>query len=184
MLVAVLAASACVGSGRGTSHSTRGVAATDRSQGSRSALAYAAVVRQLVTKDHGFGRAPSPYRHVYVLDGIVPTAADPSRFVDRPARPFPDGLARQISAGLGSLPPVSFVRSRGFAIAGAGLGHVIHRGVLITLGRIEWVDAQTARVPNNRWATGLNGQWLTYTVRYDQSSWRVVGVSGDNVTIS
>ena len=181
-LFAVLVASACGGTaGQGSTHPQGSDGA---GQASRDALVYAAVIRQLVTEDHGFGGAPSPYRRVYVLDGAVPSAADPMRLLDQPAQPFADGLDQQVIAELDGLPPVSFVASRRLAITGAEPGHVVHRGVLITLGPITWVDAQTAKVANNRWASGLNGQWLTYTVSYESSSWRVTGVAGDTVAIS
>ncbi len=58
-----------------------------------------------------------------------------------------------------------------------GPGHVVRRGVLISLGRIVWIGRRTARVANNRWASGLNGQWLTYVLTLDHSSWRIAGVS-------
>jgi hypothetical protein len=140
------------------------------------------VIRQLVTKDHGFGGAHSPYRRVYVLNGAVPSAANAARLVGKAAKPF-DKEMRRIMANLKGLPPVAFTEARGAVITGPSLGHVIHRGVLITLGRIKWVDSHTARVPNNRWATGLNGQWLTYSVRLQHSAWTVAGVVG-SVAIS
>jgi hypothetical protein len=160
------------------------VSPTTQPHPSPAAGVYAAVIRQLVTQDHGFGGASSPYRHVYVLDGVVPSAANPNRLVEQPAKPFAVGFDRQLADALQGLPPVSFVRSRGLAIAGAEPGHVLHGGVLISLGRIEWADGRKANVANNRWASGLNGQWLTYTVKYDHASWRVVGVSGNTVAIS
>jgi hypothetical protein len=104
--------------------------------------------------------------------------------VEQPAKAFAAALAGQITAELRKLPPLTFVRSRRLAISGGTPGHVVHRGVLVTLGRIEWVDSQTARVANNRWASGDNGQWLTYTVKYMGSSWRVAGVAGGTAAIS
>jgi hypothetical protein len=163
----LLAASACSWSD-GDSSSPNSPAASsgrDAARPSREALVYAAVIRQLVTKDHGFGGAPSPYRRVYVLNGVVPSAANAMRLVSQPRKPFSDSLRRQIIATLKGLPPVAFVETRGVVITGSGLGHVVHRGVLITLGPIRWVNAHTARVPNNRWETGLNGQWLTYSLK-------------------
>jgi hypothetical protein len=145
---------------------------------SRDALVYAAVIRQLVTKDHGFGGAQPPYRRVYVLDGAVPGAANAMRLVDQAGKPFDVDTRRQIATNLKGLPPVSFVHRRGAVIAGSSPGHVVHRGVLVTLGPIKWVNPHTARVANNRWATGLNGQWLTYIVKLGNSGWRVAGVTG------
>ena len=183
LVVALVVASACNTSTPGSSNPTNTRATADGVHASRAALVYAAVIRQLVTKDAGFGGAPSPYRHMYVLDGVVPSAADPMRVVERPAKPFAEDLSLQLAAALQPA-SVTLVRSRRLAITGAGLGHVIHRGVLITLGRIEWIDSKTAQVANNRWASGLYGQWLTYTVRYSHLSWRVTGISGNKAAIS
>ena len=54
---------------------------------SRDGLVYGAVVRQLVEVDHGFGTAPSPYRRVFVTDGVV---AHPLQSVGfrQPNQPF------------------------------------------------------------------------------------------------
>jgi len=183
-VVLVVLASACGESNSGSANRTADGAMSDAAPKAQDALVYAAVIRQLVAHDHGFGSAPSPYRHVYVLDGIVSTAADPMHLVEQPAKPFSDGLSRQIAAELEDLPPVSFVASRGLVITGSGPGQVVHRGVLVTVGRIVWIDRRTAKVANNRWASGLNGQWLTYILKLDHSSWRIAGVSGNKVAIS
>jgi hypothetical protein len=180
-LAAMLVASACESSTPPSAGAPPSVVAA---QAGRDALVYAAVVRQLVARDHGFGGAASPYRRVYVLDGVVPDAADPMHPTDHPGARFAAGMARRIAAELGDLPPVRFVRSRRLVIRGHAAGHVIHRGVLITLGPIEWVDSRTANVGNSRWANGLNGQWLTYTITLRHSSWRVTGIAGSTATIS
>jgi hypothetical protein len=44
----------------------------------RKASVYAAVIRRLVTKDHTFGGEPPPFERVFVIDGAVEGAADPS----------------------------------------------------------------------------------------------------------
>src|SRR6266545_576871 len=126
-LVAVLVVSACGGTNSGSSDPIRGGAAAEGVHASE-ALVYAAVIRRLVTKDHGFGTLPSPYRHVYVLDGVVPTAADPMHLVSEPAKPFAEGLGLQIAAALRQLPPLTFVGSRRLAISGSAPGHVVHGG--------------------------------------------------------
>jgi hypothetical protein len=177
----VLGASACGGGSVGGSSSPTGSGPSPESnvtRQSRNALVYAAVIRQLVTKDHGFGGGPSPYRRVYVLDGAVPGAANVMRLVDQARKPFGVGVRRQITANLKRLPPVAFIEARGAVIAGSAPGHVVHRGVLVTLGPIRWVNDHTALVANNRWATGLNGQWLTYNVKLGDSGWKVAGVVG------
>ncbi len=160
------------------------VGVTSAVRGSTVSAVYAAVIRQLVTVDHGFGGQPYPYRRVYVLNGVVPSAANPMHLVGRPTAPFAPTTVDEISANLRALPPVSFVRNRGLVITGSGPGHVIHAGVLITLGRITWRDPRTAVVANNRWASGLNGQWLRYIVQSQDGTWRVIGVERGPVAIS
>ena len=103
--------------------------------------------------------------------------------VPRPLTPFTPNLVQAISAKLHGLPPVTFVPQRGAVITGSGSGHVIQAGVLITLGRITR-DHGTVSVANNRWATGLNGQWLRYLVRKTNGTWHVTGIARGTVAIS
>jgi hypothetical protein len=142
---------------------------------SNDALVYAAVIHYLVEKQHGFGGAKSPYRHVYVVNGIVPSAGNPNVAITNPKEPFSDRLTKEIAAELEKLPPLTFVRTRLEAIKGTPPGYVINRGVLITLAEIKWTSGHTATVANNRWASGLNGQWLTYNLRYKGGAWHVNG---------
>jgi hypothetical protein len=181
-------ATACIASTTGASSTTPSAAQSftrpqvgeAAAESSTTAVIYAAVIRRLVTKDHGFGAAPSPYRQVYVLNGAVPGAGRASVLVSKPGRPFPSKLTAQIVAALKRLPPVTFVSTRGAAMIGSPPGRVANRGVLITLAPVRWTGPQTASVPNNRWATGLNGQWITYKLRYTAGSWRVTGVDNSS----
>ena len=43
-------------------------------------------------------------------------------------------------------------------------------GSAVNLGRVNWINSATARVANNRWATGKDGQWLVYTVKLDTAN--------------
>lgn len=177
-LVSLLGAPACTGSSE-TAAPTRPTAEGSPAPNQPDAAVYAAVIRQLVLKDSGFGGAPSPYQAVYVLAGPVPGAADPNRPANRvPASRFPIDLKRDVLRRLSDLPPVVFVGQRQAVIAGTPPGYVIHRGVLITLAPIRWVGPHEAWVANSRWATGLNGQWLTYRVTLQQSRWTVTSVGG------
>jgi hypothetical protein len=145
-------------------------------------------VRQLVEVDHGFGGAASSYQRVYVIDGAVPHAGDPMRPQSRlPAKPFDPHTKAQIARQLDDLPPLAFVSHPDQVIARRNanpLGHVIHQGVLVSLGRVKWIDDHTAQVPNNRWQTGLSGQWLTYIVKLRHGTWHVAGVLNGTMAIS
>ena len=155
---------------------------------SRTGLVYAAVLHQLVEVDHGYGNAPSPYRRVYVIDGAVPHAADVRGGAGfrRVAHPFGAGVKQRITQRLDGARPLVFVRSRAEVIGGRtsrSPGEVMDRGVLVTLGPVKWINGGTARVANNRWAAGKDGQWLVYTVKLRHGHWRVAGIHGA-VTIS
>lgn len=156
---------------------------------SRTGLVYAAVVHQLVDVDHGYGSAPSPYRRVYVIDGAVPHASELRGGIGfhRVAQPFDKEVKAEISRQLdGVTQPLRFVRSRSQVIGDRGSGspgEVIHGGVLVTLGPVAWINAGFARVGNNRWAAGKDGQWLVYDVKLRHGHWRVVGAHGA-ITIS
>jgi hypothetical protein len=155
---------------------------------SRTGLVYAAVVRQLVEVDHGFGNAKAPYRRVYVIDGAVPHASHVRGGVGfrRVAHPFDADVKEQIIQQLDGARPLAFVNSRAQVIGGPTSrwpGEVIKGGVLLTLGPVKWINNGTARVANNRWAAGKDGQWLVYTVKLQHRHWRVTGIHGA-VTLS
>jgi hypothetical protein len=150
----------------------------------RSAAIYAAVVRQLVTKDHTFGGSADPgFKVVYVLDGVVVDAADPSKPADAhdPKEPFSpdvkDGV--RFLSTLADLPRVEFVPERASAVAGASAsspGQVKNRGVLISLGPIG-LRGKTVEVETSLWINGLAGEWLTYVLERD-GTWKVTGTTG------
>lgn len=163
----------------------RGTGGTGADQGgpgrpSRESQVYAAVIRQLVLVDHGYGSADSPYEVVYVLNGPVRGAADPLSTMDElePAAPFSSDLRDELLDQLSDLPPVEFVSSREAVTAGKPPGHVIKNGVLITLEPIQWTGTEGAVVGSSRWVNGLNGQWVTYVLSVTDSKWRVSGTKG------
>lgn len=156
----------------------------------RDAAIYAAVVEQLVTKDHTFGRRDPGFKVVYVLDGVVEHAEDPlapARKRD-PAKPFTDELKSELRSltDPADLPRLEFVAERDSVIEGARSGtrpgHVQDRGVLISLGPIDGGDRR-AKVGSALWINGLAGLWLTYVLEHRHGSWVVTGTTG-SLTIS
>jgi hypothetical protein len=190
LVVATLTVALLPGCGGGSDESQRptpgapdsgepGAKSTDR-----SAAIYAAVVRQLVTKDHTFGGADPGFKVIYVLDGVVADAADPSKPANAndPKEPFShdvkDGV--RFLSTLADLPPVEFVASRHSAVAGASAsspGEVKNGGVLISLGPID-PDGKRVEVETSLWINGLAGQWLTYVLEQKNGSWAVTGTTG------
>jgi hypothetical protein len=150
----------------------------------RSAAIYAAVVRQLVTKDHTFGGADPGFKVVYVLDGVVVDAADPSKppSAHDPKEPFSHDVKDGVSflSTLAELPPVEFVASRHSVVVGGSSsspGQVKNSGVLISLGPIE-PDGERVEVETSLWINGLAGQWLTYVLAQRNGAWKVTGTTG------
>jgi hypothetical protein len=143
----------------------------------RTAAVYAAVVRRLVTKDHTFGGAPSPFRRVYIVDGVVPEAGYPA--VPRETRqPFVvevrDGIARELA----DLPPIEFVSDPEAVIVDQNqCPRVKGKGVLISLGPISG-SGRRVTVANGLFFACLGGQWLTYVLERVDGDWRVVGTKG------
>ena len=128
-------------------------------------------MHQLVEVDHGYGNAPPPYTRVYVIDGAVPHASHLQGGVGfrRVAHPFDADVKEQIIQQLAGARPLAFVNSRAQVIGGPTsrwAGEVIEGGVLVALGPVKWINSGTARVANNRWAAGKDGQWLVYTVKH------------------
>jgi hypothetical protein len=149
------------------------------SQASRTAAIYAAAIRKLVTEDHTFGGADPGFKVVYVIDGPVPHAEDPSRTLDelRPAAPFGADVKRELVRELAGLPPLRFVPDRGSVVAGEPPGHVINGGVLLTLSSPTGADDKV-RLGNSLWINGLAGTWQTYILERRADGWRVTGRSG------
>jgi hypothetical protein len=151
----------------------------------RNAAIYAAVVRQLVTKDHTFGGRDPGFKIVYVLDGVVEDAADPLKPVNTydPQEPFPRDVKEGVRflAKSADLPPIEFVAERDSVVAGkrpgADPGHVKNDGVLISLGPIE-PTGRRVEVATSLWINGLAGQWLTYVLAQKGGTWMVTGTSG------
>jgi hypothetical protein len=144
-----------------------------------NAAVYAAVVRQLVTKDHTFGGAPSPFKRVYVVDGVVADASDPRMpaYLNL-ARPFAAELKKTILRMLADLPRVEFLSDPEAVIVDEKTcPRVKGDGVLISLGSISEGDRPVTV------ATGLffaceGGQWLTYVLERSEAGWQVVGTRG------
>jgi hypothetical protein len=149
----------------------------------RETAVYAAVIRQLVTKDHTFGGADPGFKIVYVMDGVVAGAGDVDGNVDEsdPAEPFGDDVKAGLRTALGDLPPIEFVSERSSVVVGTDSGkapgHVKNEGVLISLGPIEGSGTKV-EVGNSLWINGLAGQWQTYVLKARDGAWKVAGTTG------
>ena len=152
----------------------RGVAARD----DRTVAVYAAVVRRLVTRDHTFGAAPSPFKRVFIVDGVVEDAADPRMpGYQQISEPFARETKEALLRELGDL-PVAFVGDPNSVIVGEKTcPRVRGDGVLISLGLVS-EDASRVTVANGLFFACEGGQWLTYVLEGKGRHWRVTGTTG------
>jgi hypothetical protein len=145
----------------------------------RTARIYATVVRQLVNEDHTFGEEPSPFKRVFVVDGVAERAGDPVGGRHVPSKPFTAEVKAGIVREVADLPPLRFVRDPASVVAtNRRCAYVQGKGALITLGPISNGTAETVTVANGLFFACLGGQWLTYVLKPVGSSWRVVGTTG------
>jgi hypothetical protein len=160
----------------------------------RTVEVYASVIRQLVTKDHGYGGADPGFGVVYVIDGIVEGAQNPGRPVGepKPEKPFGHRAKKGLRKALADLPPIKFVDDVNSVLPGEPPSfsrycstrpascRVINNGVLVTLGPIGG-DRARVEVGNNLWINLLAGRWGTYVLERRGGSWEVTGTTGPEV---
>jgi hypothetical protein len=143
----------------------------------RTAAVYAAVVRRLVTKDHTFGSAPSPFKRVYIVDGVVAKAGNPT-IPDEARQPFGAGVRDGIARELTDLAPLQFVSNpEAVIVDDEDCPRVKREGVLISLGPISG-SGRRVTVANGLFIACLGGQWLTYVLERVDDDWRVTGTKG------
>jgi hypothetical protein len=141
---------------------------------------YSAVIRRLFTRDHTFGSGPSPFKYVYVVNGAIRGAGNPSGgdFFGPAPEPFPPAVVDGMKERLQDLPPVRFIVDGNRARRGEqGMGGVKNGGVIISLAPIHRKNGRV-RVPNALWCGGLCAQWLTYILRRSDGRWRITGTTG------
>jgi hypothetical protein len=143
----------------------------------RSVAIYSAVIRRLVTRDHTFGKAKSPFEHVYVVNGVVQNAGHVTK-EGEPGKPFSRDVMESIRAELRDLPPLDFVADRDAVLLGKyGAGGVKNQGVVISLGPIQ-PTSDRVELENNLWCGSTCGQWLTYVLERQDGKWRITGTEG------
>jgi hypothetical protein len=152
---------------------------TTATETQRDAYVYAAVIERLV-KDE---RASGGPHVIFVLDGPVAGAADPTTFIEQPPEPFGHDLKDGVIflAELAELPPIEFVDSRNAAIVGTASGtkpgRVKQDGALVTLGPVVG-SGNRVQVANSIWRNGLSGRWQTFLLAHERQAWKVTGTTG------
>jgi hypothetical protein len=153
------------------------VSAAPRADDERSVAIYAAVVRQVVTKDHTYGGSDPGFEVVYVLDGSLNGAGSVKTWIrDRlPEEPFSEAIKTGLEEKLVYLPDLVFVRDRASVLRRGG--EVKNHGVLVSLGPIVG-DHQRVEVGSNLWGAAKGAIWLRYVVKQRGSRWAVTGTTG------
>jgi hypothetical protein len=179
LVVGMLALTACGPAARPPSDQTPPAPTVSGSAdtGNRAQI-YAAVIRRLVTKDHTFGRGPSPFEYVYVVDGAIPGAGNVRTGLRPAPEPFADALKQAVEDRLQDLPRLEFITDPDSVRLGKqGVGGVKNDGVIISLSPIEPVQDEV-HVSTGLWCGGLCGQWLTYVLSQDLERWKITGTTG------
>lgn len=140
----------------------------------RTVAIYSAVIRQLVSNAASGRIVP-----VYVIDGAVDGAEDPMKPLNElwPVVAFDSAVKEGLIRALPDIKSLTFVAERSQVVVGQGPGHVIGRGVLLTVGPIHQ-DGASVTVGSSYWMNGLNGQWQTYVVQERGTGWAVTGTTG------
>ena len=140
---------------------------------------YAAIIRRLVTKDHTFGTAPSPFERVYVVDGVAAGVDDRTAVTPATVEPFGPAVRAGILRELRDLPPVEFVSDPGSVVSGEKrCARVTGSGALITLGPISG-EGENVSVPSDLFFGCLGALRLNYVLeRAVDGGWQVVGTKG------
>jgi hypothetical protein len=139
--------------------------------GARAAAIYAAVVRQLVTKDNTFGAGAAPFEHIFVLDHTFTRTGKP--------HPLGSGVQGLVARRLGDLGPLDFVSDPKSVIEpNRGCAVVKQHGALVTLGPIARAKAGKVHVRAGLFFACLGGTGLTYALEPAHRNWRVIGTVG------
>lgn len=153
-LLALAGALAGVGAGCDSrTHRTVQLTATEQ----RTAAIYASVIRQLATTDNTFGGDPSVFKHLFVVDGVVPAGHE------QVTQAFDAGVKARIAERIADLPPLEFVTDPHSVIGSTkGCATVKEHGALISLGAITKARANRVTVRGQLFFACLGGAGATY----------------------
>ena len=144
----------------------------------RSIGVYAAVFRQLVTKDHTFGGGLSPFDRVFIVSGVVEKGGR-TRNMWKITEPFSEEVRAGLRSELRALPPITFV-------SGAEAHRIVDErmdggdgrfAAILSVGPIDG-DGSKVEVSNSLWCGGLCAQWSTYVLEATNGGWKTTGTTG------
>jgi hypothetical protein len=117
----------------------------------RASAIYAAVIRQLVTRE--LTAAPDA-RVIYVMDEVIEDAAKPLRGWHDPESSFDQTLKEEVAGELSDVAPVAFIAERESVVKGdesRSPGQVRNGGVLISLGPVRGAGKGSKSVATGGW---------------------------------
>ena len=139
---------------------------------------YAAIFHQQVTKDHTFGRGPTPFDRVFIVSGVVESAAN-WRTMWKITEPFSDVVRAGLRAKLRALPPLTFVSGAEARRISKGRMNGGHKkfAVILSAGPIDG-NGSRVEVSNSLWCGGLCAQGSTYVLKLTDGRWKTTGTTG------
>ena len=137
---------------------------------------YAAVIRQLYTVDHTFGRAPE-WPVVYVLGVTDDRIGDPDAPQSDPA-PLPEVLRSAIVEGLQDLPAEFIWVEMQEDVPLDNRGSVADGGAMVTLGNVHLNEHGQALVSARVFFAMLGAGAQTYVLEQIDGAWQIVGTTG------
>ncbi len=136
---------------------------------------YAAVIRQLYTVDHTFGKAPN-FPVVYLVRQTTANAADPSA-TGGSETIFPGDQQRILSL-LSDLPAQFVWVDRMEDVPRADNGLVAGNGAIIQVGAITPQDDGSLNVPGSIFISPLAAGGQTYVLQAVDGAWQITGKTG------
>jgi hypothetical protein len=137
---------------------------------------YAAVVRRLAERDHGWGK-PYAFPALYVLDHAVPGVEDPGTIIRKRSAQkynFDEALQAALQARMVDLPTITFVHGISDVYEAKRPGHIQVRdgGAFIGLGPVER-DGDSAVVGAYIYCGHLWARWIRYYLEHTEITWQI-----------
>lgn len=139
---------------------------------------YAAIARQLYTKDHTFGDKPPSWTNLYLISMTDDDIGDPDTTRSDPVN-FSDEVQASIINELDDLAvEIIWVKTRDEVPTDPQTGLVQDgEGVIFTFGNVHVQDDGTVHVPASLYFSGLGAGGKTYIFQETDGIWSIIGTT-------